>query len=254
MVDRKRPDGPRRCRRCRLTPRDLGHRRTSRGSGRTRGDVRSGVPRRVHRRSCDRRDSVFGRALEALADEAHVLGVELRALATTLCIAVLVEDRATIAQIGDGVAVVERASGKIESVAVAERFEYANEVVFLTAPSALAHLKIFTATDDPVRNVALSTDGLRYKVLDDLQASQPFEQFFHDSWNYARSEPATSAAIEAFLREVDDQTGDDKTLVLAVSSHAGAPGDAWRLTDRPAAPRPPEISGTAAADAGDHAP
>jgi hypothetical protein len=183
--------------------------------------------------------AVVEQAIEMLAEAARDLGIELGALATTLCVALLDGERATVAQIGDGVAAVERASGAIEAVAIAERFEYANEVVFLTASDALEHLKIFTATGDPVRSVALSTDGLRYKVLDDLQATRPFEQFFQESWAYARSEQASSAAIEEFLRDVDDQTGDDKTLVLAVSDFAGVPGEARHLTDRPPQPPPP---------------
>lgn len=183
--------------------------------------------------------AIFERAIEALAEEARDLGVEFGALATTLCVTVLAGEQTTVAQIGDGIAVVERASGTIETVAIAERFEYANETVFLTAPDAFEHVKIFVATEDPVRSVALSSDGLRYKVLDDLQASRPFEQFFRDSWAYARGEQASSAQIDGFLREVDDQTGDDKTLVLAVRDFVGAPGEAWRLTDRPPPPPPP---------------
>ena len=177
-------------------------------------------------------------AIAALAAEAEMLEIAVGALATTLCVAVLTPHRVTVAQIGDGVAVVERASGTIETVAIAERFEYANETVFATAPDALDHLKAFIAVDDPVRGVALSTDGLRYKLLDDLQTSRPFEQFFRDSWAYARSEQASSAAIEGFLRDVDDQTGDDKTLVLAVTEFSGAPGVADHVTARPPAPAP----------------
>jgi hypothetical protein len=105
--------------------------------------------------------------------------------------------------------------------------------VFLTAPDALDHLKVFTACEDPVRSVALSTDGLRYKVLDDLQATRPFEPFFRDSWTYARSAGPSSAAIESFLRDVDDQTGDDKTLVIAARDFAGDPGPEHGLSERP---------------------
>jgi len=175
------------------------------------------------------------RAIAALTAEARILELEPGALATTLCVAVLVGDHVVVAQIGDGIAVVEHESGTIETVAVAERFEYANEVVFATAPDALDHLKVYAADDDPVRSVALCTDGLRYKILD-VVTSAPFEPFFRESWASARKRHPTSEAVEKFLREVDDQTGDDKTLLLAVREFAGRAGRKDHLT-----PRPPSI-------------
>jgi hypothetical protein len=181
-------------------------------------------------------------AIAVLEAEAVTLELELRAFATTLCVAILAGEQATIAQVGDGVAAVEHVGGAIEVVAVAERFEYANEVVFLTAADALAHVKVFTSSE-PVRSVALTTDGLRYKVLDDLAATSPYEPFFRESWDYARSEPASSGAIEDFLLEVDDQTGDDKTLLLAVTGFVGAAGDERRLTERPPLPASPPAAG-----------
>jgi hypothetical protein len=183
---------------------------------------------------------VIERVLRALEDEAQASALELGQLATTLCVALLCDGRATVAQIGDGVAVVERADERIEAVALADQFEYANEAVFVTADDALEHLKVFTADD--VRSVALSTDGLRYKILEDLRAGAPFQPFFRDSWSYARSDSGVSAGLAAFLRDVDDQTGDDKTLVLAVDAFAGEPGETYRLTDRPASKGDAEVN------------
>jgi len=188
---------------------------------------------------------IVEKVVEALAQEAEAQGLELGRLATTLCVALLDDDHVTVAQVGDGVAVIEHEDGRIETVAHADRFEYANEVVFVTAADALEHLKVFAASG--VRSVALSTDGLRYKILDDLHAGAPFEPFFRDSFYYARSDVGTSAGIAAFLREVEDQTGDDKTLVLAVDAFAGEPGETFQLTGRPPAsaaavePQEPEV-------------
>jgi len=173
--------------------------------------------------------------IAAVVEEAEQVGLAPTQLATTLCVAVLAPAGVTVVQVGDGIAVVERASGAVEVVAVAERFEYANETVFVTSADALAHVKLFVASagEDPVTNVALSTDGLRFKALDDLQEQRPFERFFRDSWAYATRPEASSQAIEAFLLDVEDQSGDDKTLVLAVSAFEGEPGEAERLTSPP---------------------
>lgn len=177
-------------------------------------------------------------AIAALTVEAEHVGLALGHLATTLCTVVLAPWGTTILQVGDGIAVVGRASGAVEAVAVAERFEYANETVFITSANALDHVKAFTAetNGDPVESVALSTDGLRYKALDDLHEQRPFEQFFRDSWTYAAQTEASSDAIETFLLDVDDQSGDDKTLVLAVSAFDGGQGESRRLTARPPSP------------------
>lgn len=177
--------------------------------------------------------AVFQSAIAGVETEAASLEVNATDLATTLSVAVLSPVAVTIGQIGDCIAVIERNEGATEAVAVADHFQYANETVFVTASDALHHLKLFSAAVDGVKNVALSTDGLKYKVLDDPQTSRPFEQFFRDSWNYARSEQASSAAIEAFLRDVDDQTGDDKTLLLAVRDFVGEHGSHHQITERP---------------------
>lgn len=171
-------------------------------------------------------------AREALSAEAAALGLELTDLATTLCVAVIGRERVTAAQVGDGIAVLGWDDG-LEAVAIAERFEYANEVVFLTAPDALEHMKIGGGDTARLRAIALSTDGLRYKVLNNLTTGEPFEQFFRDAWRYARQTDARSSAISSFLAAVDDQTGDDKTLVLAVTDFDGDGGERQSLTPRP---------------------
>jgi hypothetical protein len=163
----------------------------------------------------------FSDAIAAVEAEAARLELEPGRLATTLCIAVLEPGVTQVGQIGDGIAVIQTAAG-IEAVARAEKFEYANETVFLTTKDALTHLTVHE-TDAEVTAVALSTDGLRYKILDDLQTGEPFEPFFTRSWEYARGEGATSASIERFLDGLDDQTGDDKTLLLAVAGQDGEP-------------------------------
>ena len=67
--------------------------------------------------------------------------------------------------------------------------------------------------------VSLSTDGLRYKILD-VASGDPYSPFYDDLFAYAKAEDSTSEGIERFLGRVDDQTGDDKTLVVAVHDEA----------------------------------
>jgi hypothetical protein len=82
--------------------------------------------------------------------------------------------------------------------------------------------------------LALTTDGLRYQVLDDVVANRPFAPFFQAAWAYARRADATPDAVTAFLDEIEDQSGDDKTLVLAVRDPSGAAPATTCLSDRPA--------------------
>jgi hypothetical protein len=88
-----------------------------------------------------------------------------------------------------------------------------NETAFLTGPDALGELRIDVT---PADTVFLTTDGLRFKILDDLATAAPFAPFFEDLAAFARSPQASDDAVRAFLAGLDDQSGDDKTLVAAV--------------------------------------
>jgi Protein phosphatase 2C len=176
---------------------------------------------------------VFQAALSAVEDAADGLGVAADLLATTLSVAVITAERIGIGQIGDGIAV--RGTGEaVEAVAVGERAEHVNETAFLTSPCALTdHLRTFSTSADAVDALALTTDGLRYQVLDDVQANRPFTPFFQAAWEYARRGDATPDAITAFLDDVEDQSGDDKTLVLAVRDPSGTAPPTSHVSARP---------------------
>lgn len=163
---------------------------------------------------------LFDAALNAVQSKAKELDLEVGKLATTLCVLVATELGVTIGQIGDGIAVV--GPNPIRAVAVGEKFEYANETVFLTSERALEdHLALFSQPGDEVAAVALTTDGLRYKVLDNVLLTVPFDGFYTSTWVYARRENATSESIRDWLETVDDQTGDDKTLLVALRDFEG---------------------------------
>ena len=135
--------------------------------------------------------------------------------ATTLAVAVLMDGVVAIGQVGDTVAVVGGPGGYV-TVAPAPHGEYANETDFVTHADFADHLRVQVLPAEGIDEIFLSTDGLRYKILDDLAASAPYEPFFVDAGRYARSREAAAESIERFLTAVDDQTGDDLTLVVAV--------------------------------------
>lgn len=180
---------------------------------------------------------------DALASTAKAHDLEEGQLATTLAVGVLRNDRVAVAQIGDGIVVVGGPDRSVELVARADRFEYANQTVFVTTEGAEDHVKIFSSTG--IDGLAMSTDGLRYKILDDVSEARPFAAFFTDAWGFARTASASSEAIGGFLRGVDDQTGDDKTLLLAVSGYDGDDSELSGMSD------PPEIRSDEAVDSTD---
>jgi Protein phosphatase 2C len=178
-------------------------------------------------------DHVFQAALSAVEAAADGLSVAPDLLATTLSVVVIAGARVAVGQVGDGIAV-HGAGDAVEAVAVGERREHVNETVFLTTPGALAeHLRTFTTSADAVDALALTTDGLRYQVLDDIPATRPFAPFFQAAWAYARRTDATPHAVTAFLDEIDDQSGDDKTLVLAVRDRSRTAPATTCLSARP---------------------
>jgi hypothetical protein len=156
---------------------------------------------------------VFVDIRDRLSEIAAVEGVEVDELATTLAVAAITPDALCVGQIGDTIAVVG-AAGTFETVAPAPRFEYANETVFVTGADALNHLRLVVKPIDGIDEVFLSTDGLRFKILD-LGTATPYHPFFEDVGVYVRTPDAAPDAVRSFLAGLDDQTGDDKSLVVA---------------------------------------
>jgi hypothetical protein len=157
---------------------------------------------------------IFEDARDQIAVLASADGNEPDDYATTLAVAILTSRLVIIGQVGDAIAVAGH-QGRYQTMAPAPRGEYVNETTFITGPGALAELRITVTPAAEVDTVVLGTDGLRFKVLD-LPAGVPFTPFFEDLAAYARSPRATEDAVRRFLDELDDQSGDDKTLVAAV--------------------------------------
>jgi hypothetical protein len=135
--------------------------------------------------------------------------------ATTLGVAILTGRAVGVAQIGDTIAVVGCA-GKYRAVEPAPHSEYVNETAFITDEGALGQLRVTVMPSAEVDTVVFSTDGLRFKILADLATGAPFAPFFEDLTAYARSPAASDNGVCQFLDELEDQSGDDKSLIAAV--------------------------------------
>jgi hypothetical protein len=160
-------------------------------------------------------EEIFRHARSSLESLAVASERTVDDFATTLAVAVAHDDYVAVGQVGDGIIVVRDQSGVIRSLVIADRFEYANETVFLSAADWDANLKVDRLPAADVAGIALSTDGLRFKILEDLATGVPYAPFFEDAFGWVDSDSATSTAVANFIGGLDDQSGDDKTLVIA---------------------------------------
>jgi hypothetical protein len=160
-------------------------------------------------------DELFDAARARLDRAAVDAGGNVDELATTLSIVLITEEGVQVGQVGDGIVVVRDQLGGLRAITPAERFEYANETVFLSSETWRDHLRLERLPHSSVSGVALSTDGLRFKILDDLTLGTPYSPFFDDTFAWFDSDAATSDAVARFIDRLDDQSGDDKTLVIA---------------------------------------
>jgi hypothetical protein len=152
---------------------------------------------------------------EHIATLADAEGEEIGAYATTLGVAVITGRAICIGQVGDTIAVLGCA-GQYRTVDPAAHPEYVNETSFVTDDDAPDQLRVTVEPATDVDAVFLSTDGLRFKVLGDLATAAPFTPFFEDLTAYTRSTEASTGEIERFLTDLEDQSGDDKSLIAAV--------------------------------------
>ena len=159
---------------------------------------------------------LFERALESVQAHARGSGMDPALLSTTLCVAVADRGRAVFGQIGDGVVAAEsvgRDTRDIATLLIEEKEEYANSTWFLQSERAFEE-SFRTAALESVEAFALSTDGMTYKITD-VATGEAYEPFFRGSWDHVRS-GVSAGHFAALLRGIeDDQTGDDKTMVLA---------------------------------------
>jgi hypothetical protein len=103
----------------------------------------------------------------------------------------------------------------IESVGPPTRGEYINEATFLTSDDWEKDLRVNELSIDDVVAIALSTDGLEYKILQNVRLSDPYLPFFEDAFAWLLRDDVTTEAVTSFIDKLEDESGDDKTLLLA---------------------------------------
>jgi serine/threonine protein phosphatase PrpC len=158
-------------------------------------------------------DDVRGR----LSNDAEARGVELRALATTLCAAIVSATHSAFFQIGDGAIILKR-NGVCGVVFWPQSGEYANTTNFLTSNEYQDHLQFFS-TSSGFSDIALFTDGIERLALR-FDSQTPHPPFFEPLFQALRTndDPQDLAdGLRRFLlsQSVRSRSDDDKTLILA---------------------------------------
>jgi hypothetical protein len=140
----------------------------------------------------------------------------LREFASTLAVVVIDDYRVRVGQVGDTIVVIQRSDLSIESVAPSERGEYFNETTFVTSDDWESELRTSEFPSAEITAIAASTDGLQFKILHDVRSGSPYVPFFEDLFTWSIREDASDEGIIRFVDVLDDQSGDDKTLLVAV--------------------------------------
>ena len=166
-------------------------------------------------------DAARARVLE----EAAANDTTPRQLACTLLAAIVGENWAAFAQIGDGVIVFDGPEG-YELAFWPDNGEYANTTRFLTEDDYRANLRI-EIVERHVTELAVLTDGLQMLALDFGQA-KVHDRFFAPLFRTLKNGPdeeTLRASLLEFMdsKRVNDRTDDDKTLLLATRSATDAP-------------------------------
>jgi len=143
-------------------------------------------------------------------------GLDLNSFATTIAVLVVTSDSVSLGQIGDSLCFFRSPDGSIWSAKQEEKGEYVNHTQFITGEFDDDYrFEQYPVSD--VTGAVLSTDGLRYKILEDLGSGSPYTPFFEDIFGYVEGSPS-SPQLGEFLESLeDDQTGDDKTLVVVTN-------------------------------------
>lgn len=154
---------------------------------------------------------------------AKAQGEELTAqdFACTFLAAVVGEDCAVFAQIGDGAIVISPSSADNYScIFWPQQGEYVNQTNFATDQDAHENLE-YQRIDGVIDELAMFTDGLQMLALD-YKTRKAFTPFFQPIFEWLRpaqdgsSEKHTSALKEFLAAEkTNERTDDDKTLILA---------------------------------------
>ena len=154
---------------------------------------------------------------QKLQREAERRECTLRDFATTLLIAIVMDDAAFFAQIGDG-AIVIRQEGQLRCVFWPQSGEYVNVTNFITGDFFRENLQTH-AKLDPITELAIFTDGIERLALrfDALDVHAPFFEPMFRQLQVSSDVETLFAPLRDFLGSdaVNRRTDDDKTLILA---------------------------------------
>jgi hypothetical protein len=160
-----------------------------------------------------------------IQDRAETHDLSPREFACTILGAVVGHDRAAFFQIGDGAIVVSNRGEPDDYgwVFWPQHGEFANQTNFITQDHALEVLE-FELEERCVDEIAMFTDGIERLVLD-LQEKTAHAPFFRTLFGWlVKTEPVAvggeipaSEVISRYLglKQINDKTDDDKTLILA---------------------------------------
>jgi hypothetical protein len=183
------------------------------------GEEGEGDVRQIGREFMEGWLTSFRREVELRAEHE---GLTARDFACTFLAAVVGDDCAAFAQIGDGVIVVPDPDelGEYNYVFWPEQGEYANQTYFATEDGAAAKLR-FDLIPRRVEEVAVLTDGLQNLALH-YQSQTAHAPFFAPVFTWLRIAPEDyaekfTASLSGYLNspKINECTDDDKTLILA---------------------------------------
>lgn len=168
-------------------------------------------------------------ARKELEEKAIEEQCNLRDLATTLIVVIILENNIAVAHIGDGAVVAKKDEGLILVSGPGES-EYVNEVVPLTSKGWEEFLKIIPRVSD-IEYVAVFTDGCQRAALRKIQNDlEPYNRFFAPLFSYAKELDDLSMGeqdIRDLLasQKISEHSEDDKTLVISVLKNRSGSGD-----------------------------
>lgn len=153
-----------------------------------------------------------------LDTQASALGLTPRELACTLIAGLIASDSAAFIQVGDGAVVTVSADNDYKVVFWPDQGEYANTTYFVTGPDAADRLRVDICSE-PVKDVALFTDGLQHIALR-YESKAPHGPFFAPMFAKLRAEEHWQGLRDPLIgflgsEAVSKRTDDDCTLVLA---------------------------------------
>jgi hypothetical protein len=111
-------------------------------------------------------------------------------------------------------------SGEVTCPLLHEAREYANETSFLVGNDWRKCLRM-EILPPAVDAVGLSSDGLRMVATSNVRTGEPYVPFYEDMFR-AVQDGAGDESVLKFLTNVEDRTGDDKSLILAVRGTGNA--------------------------------